>query len=253
MWNLPGVSRVSLFCALVIVFTGACVPFPEPEGSALTVTGAVGDRVFVQAESAVPPPGCCCCGPPFGTCRLPSPPITILATLDEDGQDVLFDLSDNDHYRGFSVITNCAGSAFLPPCGSALLRCTPITIIPTGKITIAGYGVDCIAPWGPGRREICNSGWVKVTINGTTVSSQVLVNATASQVATDLAIKINSDPDLSQIVFATVSGNVITVSSRNEGTEYTYPWDESCTYIPTYFSACPYRADLSPVVTLAPQ
>lgn len=79
------------------------------------------------------------------------------------------------------------------------------------------------------------------------------MNYTASQVATDLAIKINSDLDLSQIVFAGVSGNVVTVSSRNEGAEYAYPWDESCTYIQWYFSECPYRAEISPIVTLAPQ
>lgn len=96
MSNLLGVSRVSLFGALVIVFAGACGPLPEPGSSALTVIGEPLDVVFVQAESIVPPPGCCCCGPPFGTCTLPSPPTAIAADLGEDGQDVLFDLSDND-------------------------------------------------------------------------------------------------------------------------------------------------------------
>jgi len=232
----------------LILAVGGCGPL-LPGESGLVVVGQPLDVVFVQSESVVPVPGCCCCGPPFGTCLHPAPPAAIAAVLGEDGQDVLRNLSDNVGYRGFSIITGCGGAAFLPACGSATLRCEAIGLTPLGTITLTGGGVECVAPSG---RDICNNGWVRVTIEGVTVSTRVLSGYSAARVAYDLAIRINSDPSLYPIVAATVSGSVVTVSSRNPGVEYAYPWDESCTYNTIYFDECPYRATLSPIVTLAP-
>jgi len=127
----------------------------------------------------------------------------------------------------------------------------PLT--PIGRLTIDGPGVECREACPGCIRQICNSTWVRVTINGITVSAQAVAGSTASSVAQGLAATINSNSTLSPIVFATVSNNVITVSARNAGVEYHYPWNSACSYAITHFSECAFEALRSPNSTLAPQ
>jgi hypothetical protein len=158
---------------------------------------------------------------------------------------------------GYAVFSNETGCFdFIPelPCRGR----TPVFCIPPpqpvasiGTIRVTGSGVDCI-PTG-GIREICNNGWVHVTINGVRVSSRALPSTTLSALTNDLATKINSNPDLGPVVGATVSGYTVNVFARDEGVEYSYPWSTSCSHVPHYFSVCPYEAELAPVATLAPQ
>jgi len=142
----------------------------------------------------------------------------------------------------FSNITGCIGFAQLPGCGattSAFCIVPPQPLSSLGNIKIQGPGVDCIPLWPGAIRVLCNNGWVKVTIEGVTVSVGFLYGDTDSSVAWDLATAINSNPDLFPIVAATVSGDTVTVSARSQGVEYSYPWSSSCIYFSTtIFSSC---------------
>ena len=155
----------------------------------------------------------------------------------------------------FSNITGCIGFAQLPNCptttsADCLVPPQPLTSL--GSIKIQGPGVDCIPLWPGAIRQLCNNGWVRVTVEGVTVSVGFVYGATDSSVAWDVATAINSNPNLFPIVAATVSGDTVTVSARSQGVEYSYPWSSSCFFSPTIFSSCSFRAELSPPVTLAP-
>lgn len=125
----------------------------------------------------------------------------------------------------FSSLSRCEGFQVVDVCTNATsIICLPPIVLSnfSGNITIYGPGVDCI-PMG-GFRELCNNTWVFVNINGKEVSSQALSGTTSASVALDLANKINLDPDLTQIVFASVSGSTILVEARDAGPDYSYPW-----------------------------
>lgn len=219
----------------------------DVEGGILEINGQVGDTILVQRAPTVPD-SLLCCSPAQG-CRS-----STMVRLDEDGRVEVRRLVVPSGYAVFSNETGCFDFVAELPCrGRTPVFCfpPPEPVQSLGTIVIDGPGVDCVSQGG--LREICNNTWVNVTINGYTVSSRALANSTSSSVAWDLATKINGHPDLGPLVGATVSSNVVNVFARQEGVEYSYPWDESCVYLESYFPECAYHAKLSPIATLAPR
>lgn len=243
-------SQSLLLIAIALIATlanGCSGGTAEVEGGILDITGQAGDTILVQRSPTVPE-SMLCCSTSHG-CRQ-----TAMVRLAEDGRATVDRLVVPSAYVVFSNITGCFD--FIPdlPCrgrGPSFCFPPPNPVASLGTIKVEGGGVDCI-PTG-GIREICNYGWVKVTINGILLSSRVLASSTPSSVANDLATKINSNPDLGPIVGATVSGNAVNVFARTAGVQYSYPWHTSCTYPQTYFSECPFYGILAPVATLAPR
>lgn len=231
-----------IVCFVLLLVSTACAPL----GGTINVNGLSFDVVTIQRASPVHP-GVCCFPRPFGDCF-----DFRVTVLDRNGFGAVSEMVDEMSYIGFSVFSGCVGEVRLPCSGVRTMDC--VTLVPPsvaiGTLTIVGPGIECV-PMG-GFREICNNTWVKVTIEGVQVSVQALDGSTASSIALDLATKISLNPDLWPIVSATVSGNIVTVSAKNEGVEYAFPWQGSCTYVSTFFSECSFQAELSPIATLAP-
>ncbi len=124
-----------------------------------------------------------------------------------------------------------------------------------GRLTIDGVGVECqefcSEPECFRQRRVCNNTTISVTINGVTVSATAREGSTGASVAAALAGAINNNATLSAIVYATVSGNVVTVSAAQPGMEHTYPWNSSCRHS-LYFGECAFDALRAPIATLAP-
>lgn len=101
--------------------------------------------------------------------------------------------------------------------------------------------------------EVCNTTTIAVDINGHSVSVTASKGATASSVAVNLAGKISTHPTLSQTLFATASGNTVTVAARNGGLEFAYPWKASTTHVGDYFTEPAFWPMLAPISTLVPR
>ena len=222
-----------------------CGSFADDHGGIVFINGPDNDVIMVQALQLFP----FCCTEADGCVKMAQ------VTLNEFGTARVTRIITTSNVHLFSNITGCIGFAQLPGCGaatSAFCIVPPQPLTSLGSIKIQGPGVDCLPLWPGAIRVLCNNGWVTVTIEGVTVSVQFLEGDTDSGVAWDLATEINSNPDLFPIVAATVSGDTVTVSARSQGVEYSYPWSSRCTYLPTIFSSCAFRAELSPPATLAP-
>ena len=135
-----------------------------------------------------------------------------------------------------------------------------------GRIRIVGNGVECkkvtlregVQPQRGNRDhstlsvELCNTTWIRIQIDGTSVTVKARKKSTASGVGAALAARIASHPKLSKLVRARASGNIVHVSALQPGMENSYPWLASCSHIKRYFDNCAFRAQLSPVATLGP-
>lgn len=138
------------------------------------------------------------------------------------------------------------------------MNCFALTPTASGTLTISGVGVLCRRVLGEPQRdprsgfeEVCNTTTITVEIDGHPVSVTAQKGSTNASVAFDLAHAIASDPYLLSIVDVAVLDNQITVRAQQEGWEHAYPWFSTCTYIQDFFSACGFKADRSPISTLA--
>lgn len=94
---------------------------------------------------------------------------------------------------------------------------------------------------------------IRLNIDGDWVITNALQGNTASSVAIDLANKINTHATIKTKVAAVASGSTVFLQSLQQGLDYTYPWQTWCSYPSEYFSNCAFKANLSPIATLAPQ
>ena len=233
--------RMSLPLAAMLIAAG-CVEGCPPLGGTLDIRGPSGGLVIVQVSSFARP----CCRADQGCFEADEVflPRTGVALLDHavDGVDWIV----------IGRRTLCAGRAFLPCSGTVVLPCIfPVGLVAFGEIKIVGPGVECV-PYSPGSiREICNNTWVKVSINGVTVSARAGPGTTAASLASTLATKINSHSTLNTMVLAVASGDTILVRAVEEGFEHTYPWDSSTLHIYPQFTYPAFEAKRAPIATLA--
>lgn len=83
------------------------------------------------------------------------------------------------------------------------------------------------------------------------MSSQALYGTTAAQIASDLAVKVNSHSTLNTMVLAVASGDTILVRAVEEGFEHTYPWNSSTLHLYPQFTYPAFEAKRAPIATLA--
>lgn len=256
MEKLPRLVFFAVLAFSLLVVSG-CGP-SEP-GGVINITGQSGDIIALQRVPTFVP----CCSAAQG-CRE-----TASVHLNEVGFGSVDEMVDNSNYIAMSRVTGCVGFTTLPCSGATSMLCVvPLQPLARGTITLSGPGVACFGgsedggavppvgdppPFPSPSVEICNTTTIVVEINATAVSVQAQKGIPTSALAVNLSNAIASDPTLSTLVFAVASGNQVFVRAQQEGVEFSYPWQSSCSFIDLYFSECAYRAQLSPVATLAPQ
>ena len=225
------------------------------DGGTIYVSGQPFDLVILQLDSA--PAGACC---PHCVVSAPVP-------LDSTGSGSASGLTDGDGsdalWFGTGLYSGCGGNTSLACSGTSSFLCLAPSgnVTPYGTLTVSGPGPMCRQQQPPaqiggtpqgGGGTLCNGGQVSVTINGSTVSTTYGQGSTLSSVASGLAYAINANPQFAGILVAGASSNVVTLGGPGvppENAAY-YPWSASCTYDTDDFSACGFRAGLSPLATM---
>lgn len=242
-------SLRKMFQILSLVLVSlVCFGCSQPQGMTVHVSGPPSAQITLQATSGafLPTGGSSCCTEE--DCVTGA-----MVMLSEQGNGIVERVVNPTNLRVFSSMPACEGFQVVNQCANATnIQCFEPIFLSNfgGNFTVDGPGVECI-PMG-GFRELCNNTWVKVSINGKTVASQALVGDTSASVALDLANKINLDPDLSPIVFASVSGSTVTVSVRDLGPDFAYPWSADYSYIQMSFFEPAFQAPLDPPAILGP-
>lgn len=266
MTNIRRISSVCVFSGTVLllcIIFGCNNPFsPQTtQGNALQITGPANIPVVwnaVNVEENDPGESSCC-----PTCSNSGS-----VPLDATGHATVTQVLDGNgtSYEVMAVDGSCMGTT---PQGQGCqnpdvsLFCAPVP--PTsaqGTISVGGANtcktenvrqrVDDGGQivWVTEPETVCNGGTVSVIIDGQTVSAGYGQGSTPSQVAFGLATAIDSNSVLDSQIIAVATGAVVHFKALNTGSQYAFPWQTSCTYSHTYFTACDFQANPSPQASM---